>query len=318
MRCSGILFNIGRCVEEIREKNATGSVIGIFSTSLYIGYQKGNILLIYAGDYGYIPFGAQIKKEELDRLKTVICLGMQVCVRQADMIFDANEAVLEMKGTWFMDDGVKNDGKGDVKGTKTYDISGEAWKRARAFLAEDTVTDGLGGMVRCIEMICTDAGVPCTCKDKIFCRYAAPWIKGLADSRHVPDRNRMERCISHLLGLGIGLTPSGDDFLTGFCYGILRLGNMNLLYKKDLQECIIRLGPVKTTPISNAYVRASAMGQYYQVLENALDALCGREDVYRAFGSLLRVGNSSGREMGLGLLFSAFLSAEGQLNKGGA
>lgn len=103
-----------------------------------------------------------------------------------------------------------------------------------------------------------------------------------------------------LLGLGTGLTPSLDDYLSALCTLLIwtrEAWDMPECGAQLLSRGIKALAPAKTSRISAAYLLASASGQRSERLE---DALAAPESVAAA-RALLDVGAGSGGDMLAGL-----------------
>ncbi len=115
--------------------------------------------------------------------------------------------------------------------------------------------------------------------------------------------------LDSLLGLGQGLTPSGDDMTGGFLLALRLLGD-TARHDMAAREAL-RRAPDRTNRISLAYLRAAAQGHASSVLHEALNALCRNApelpDVLRG---LDRMGHSSGWDALLGSLpvFAAALN----------
>jgi hypothetical protein len=114
--------------------------------------------------------------------------------------------------------------------------------------------------------------------------------------------------IGALIGLGTGLTPSGDDLLTGYMAGLWctskgRSERLNFL--SNLGEVVIRLAK-GTNDISRTYLYHAARGQVSSRLFNLADAICTGSDpqqVRDCARSAMRAGHTSGMDTVTGLLF---------------
>jgi len=106
---------------------------------------------------------------------------------------------------------------------------------------------------------------------------------------------------TRLLGLGSGLTPSGDDVLAGYLAGAAAYG----LAVDELRAFVCAEAPRRTTTLSAALLRHAAAGEAIpQVcrLLLALDDGMGTDD---ALAGLLRVGHTSGAALAAGVLGAA-------------
>ena len=120
-----------------------------------------------------------------------------------------------------------------------------------------------------------------------------------------------ENGVRALLGLGPGLTPSGDDALAGMLLALhaLRLDDQCAC----LDGVVARLAPEATNAISRAHLRAAASGQGAAPVHAAIHALMeggGRLDL--AAAALSQIGHSSGWDTftGIVLTLSAWLDAQ--------
>ena len=97
-----------------------------------------------------------------------------------------------------------------------------------------------------------------------------------------------------LLGLGPGLTPSGDDLLAGALIACRRLrkGGRDLLPRK----LFFKLVAERTTPISHAHLAAAFDGYGSAPLHDLLDAVIAadRLAIELALDAVAKIGHSSG------------------------
>ncbi|MFQ5827826.1 MAG: DUF2877 domain-containing protein [Candidatus Methylomirabilia bacterium] len=146
-------------------------------------------------------------------------------------------------------------------------------------------------------------GKPCA---TIWSVLATPRIGQLVDAWRQRDLSQATRAASELVGLGPGLTPSGDDFLGG-CLALLALGSST----REEQERVARLGDAildvartRTNVISYTMLKDSARGRPAERVRELIAALLtsapanAREPALR----LLRCGSSSGTDSALGVL----------------
>jgi hypothetical protein len=106
-----------------------------------------------------------------------------------------------------------------------------------------------------------------------------------------------------LVGLGCGLTPSGDDFLCGFvtaghCHSdrvhLPFLGEM----KRQVLDCL-----AGTNAISATLLRCAAEGKISGALHDLAQALQGGRDLAGALARLCAFGHSSGMDIATGFLY---------------
>lgn len=123
-----------------------------------------------------------------------------------------------------------------------------------------------------------------------------------AESRDKPihmkvnDRQAAGRMIGlvGLVGLGAGLTPSGDDCLGGMMIALHAVSGSALA--RDLWARIEPVATTDTSPISMAHLAAAAEGLGCAAVHDLVDALLAGDNrqLQYAFEHLLTVGHSSG------------------------
>lgn len=104
--------------------------------------------------------------------------------------------------------------------------------------------------------------------------------------------NALEDEAATLIGLGPGLTPSGDDYLGGVLIALHQLER-----KPQAQGLWRWLEPrlARTSAISAAHLAAAAAGEGHEALHRCLDALCTEApDWAGALDQLGKVGHVSG------------------------
>lgn len=113
--------------------------------------------------------------------------------------------------------------------------------------------------------------------------------------------------VTALLGLGSGLTPSGDDLLVGYMAGLICRAGRN----QDRNKFISDLGRTltdlsfKTTDISRTYLFHATNGQFSKNLTRLAEAICTGIDpdqLVEIALAAMRMGHSSGMDAVTGLL----------------
>jgi hypothetical protein len=121
------------------------------------------------------------------------------------------------------------------------------------------------------------------------------------------DLQAFEAAALRVLGLGPGLTPSGDDFLGGLLFTLRHApvpawrGRMAAVHAR-----LLAAAATATNPISAALLQDLLHGRSYRALHELLQALhdgCPA-DVERAAQALLGVGATSGADMLAGVLLA--------------
>lgn len=113
--------------------------------------------------------------------------------------------------------------------------------------------------------------------------------------------------LSRLLGLGSGLTPSGDDFLCGVLAG-LRLAGINDCEFDKTMKSEIKEHLDDTIDISATFLSCAIAGQY-SLAVNRLYNMAGINEIFSDFSA---IGHSSGMDTLCGVLYA--LELAGQMN----
>jgi len=106
------------------------------------------------------------------------------------------------------------------------------------------------------------------------------------------------------LGLGAGLTPSGDDLVIGLMLALNRWGKLlkPALEIEELNRCVVQMAYSRTTTLSANLIECATLGQADERLVSALDGLLsGQPGLDICAANLLTWGNSSGCDALVGM-----------------
>ena len=140
-------------------------------------------------------------------------------------------------------------------------------------------------------------------------RKALPMLRLLMQATGARNRAAVERAACGLLGLGPGLTPSGDDVLAGFISVMVLLSSRLSVDEQSYEDValwIAALAPSRTTQLSATLLHYAAHGEVAESLGDVLIALASpveaAEAVMQAARGLLQFGATSGGDTLLGVL----------------
>lgn len=126
--------------------------------------------------------------------------------------------------------------------------------------------------------------------------------------------NRMSDALQHavgLIGLGPGLTPSGDDFLVGLLT-ISNMRNTPCSLPTYFFEEIAHAAKIATNEISYMMVKKAAVGKVREsiicLLHSLLDGT--QEELILSLDKVVSIGSSSGTDIALGLICGLELNIE--------
>ncbi len=114
--------------------------------------------------------------------------------------------------------------------------------------------------------------------------------------------------LMNMMGLGMGLTPSGDDFLLGLCAAFHANQHPDLSF---LIQHLNQEASERTTEISQHFLQAAAQGWFSQSLIafNALNHTATRFCVQKACHAVLNKGATSGLDTLLGYMTGLSLTS---------
>jgi hypothetical protein len=120
------------------------------------------------------------------------------------------------------------------------------------------------------------------------------------------SRSLHEQAPVDLLGLGPGLTPSGDDLLCGALVALHAIRKVDA--SRDLAAAIGRAAPSATSPLSRAFLQAAAEGHGYEALHTMILALLENRIFACDLKALSRIGHTSGWDAlaGAAIVLQAF------------
>lgn len=173
------------------------------------------------------------------------------------------------------------------------DVAGEAqWMQLKqalpGFLKSSPPAEGMYLLLRGRSEF---APVGVLCDVHAALASLAQWLSGAAGDEALPA------CLRQLVGFGIGLTPSADDFLLGVLLGLQ--WQHSPLYDA-LAAALPALLP-RTTAISAAMLENGCAGRYGEQLLALLAADAGQ--LQQALQRVADYGHSSGHDMLCGLAF---------------
>jgi hypothetical protein len=177
---------------------------------------------------------------------------------------------------------------------KGVDVATARWGRRAA--ATRTIAQGRASAGGFSALLC--AGLP---EDDLgIVEVAGPIVAGLTVALGAGDRSGAAKVAARLIGLGPGLTPSGDDVLVGIEAALHALAHPSAgflaLAMADVDE--------RTTDVAATLLRHAAAGEFAERLHTLLAALLGRDDktIPAAIDRAVAWGATSGTDCLLGVL----------------
>jgi hypothetical protein len=123
----------------------------------------------------------------------------------------------------------------------------------------------------------------------------------------------LAQALGDFLGLGPGLTPSGDDFVMGFLLALNRWGKVLFpgLDPAPLNKALENLAVIKTTALSASLIACAAQGQADERLIRAFDGIfTGKPDPGTCADLLSGWGSSSGLDTLAGFIIGHLIGGK--------
>lgn len=137
-----------------------------------------------------------------------------------------------------------------------------------------------------------------------FSRKIGPSVLRLINAVEKFDDEGAFRAAEEMIGLGPGVTPSGDDILIGFLGGVWSTAGKDrkkLTFIRSFGNAIMQLAD-RTSEISRTYLYHAGRGRFSSSLSNLAQAMAAGEDIKSTAKFALQVGHSSGADSVTGLL----------------
>lgn len=135
-------------------------------------------------------------------------------------------------------------------------------------------------------------------EDLLSCRI----VEILKKNRECLENNRWEACAETLcrfIGLGIGLTPSGDDFLCGVLAGLTLEQRGQKAFACELRrEIMNNLG--RTNEISQTFLKCAAADEYSEAVQ-----MIFKGNTSQALKEMRKIGHSSGMDTLCGIIYAS-------------
>ena len=273
------------------------TVIAVHSQSVYMRGSDDRLLLLCPDSYGSVPFGASMAEFLSMRQIREFKEGEQVVLDHRELTF-SDSTVIEIKPI--------------IPRRVQVNLAKSLPDRSALDFCAHYVRDRASrrGMAPSLPaFLCI--GTPFDYANA-YALSAAAEADRLEAGFERCDEALLYASVKKFIGLGYGLTPSGDDFVCGMAYAFHGAGDVS----SDSVTCIQMLNRVvpecfeRTNEVSREYLRCALDGEHFEVVDNVLGCLLGRsdrEELKRAIDKLLSVGASSGSDILCGILFALYL-----------
>ena len=284
------VLECGAIAERLLALDSTGTVRAVFERSFYLEFRGDQYVCVGGSDIGPGPLNVLLQP---------------LFVGRTGVLWPSLNDLAEIKGEqlWL--------------GRRPFACSLRAGRASQvgepAQWNHDTVCVGLKGFERLAPRLETGEGLFGLCREQPDVRSLSSIERhALVSTLHIAETiaasvvgtrdNFQIDLISRLLGLGPGLTPSGDDFLAGALIALRFLRLNDAL--GSLWSIIASVMDERTHPISRSHLRAAAQGYCAPSVEAALRCLTEGDllNLPAAVNGVTKLGHTSGWDILTGIV----------------
>lgn len=154
-------------------------------------------------------------------------------------------------------------------------------------------------------------------RETIYSKFIKDGLQTLESSYLNNDKNSMAAAIDSFVGLGSGLTPSGDDFICGLFSVLFYYQSFTSLEDgliRDVGLRVIEYARSRTTIVAYNMLRSCLTGELPEHVHNFMNSILTREDenIFELFDRVLQIGSTSGSDMAAGMLYCFNLIEKGR------
>ena len=276
-----------KILEELKEE---GEVHSIFDTSINILTPSSNLLTLIAKSKELYRNPISIVIDDNNFNKWKLRVGEKVLYKDSFILFSESNIRIDTTNKIIWDSSFRYLGP-----LNTPDTICKNLKTLKFFILTMKWDKGMLPLV--VEGL----------KPNPYTQRLKPFIENLLnqDENNSSAKNYIS-LVRASIGLGDGLTPSGDDFLSGFIV-ILYYFNKYLKqesYIEDFTREIVELIEKKTNILSATFLKLAVEGETFFLLREVIKDLLTRKSFdISHLKSLMEFGGSSGASILAGLLF---------------
>lgn len=269
----------------------TGRVFGVYRDAIYLGGSSGNVVVLTTACAPLVPCGielaisADLGKVGAQEGDAVIGQGFLLSVPASGLTIDVHLA-----RTW----------PSRLPSWADFTLGRDSARRldvARDLAAGLAPSDGLGPFLR---RPTSQVRRGETRSDGLY----AAMTQRIAKLRKAESRADLPGAVAaatSLVGLGVGLTPSGDDFLVGLLAG-LQAGHHPM--RRGIADGILGSVAGRTTQVSQHFLQCAGLGHFSESIHKLLRAVARGPigAVHASVDRILGSGATSGFDLLVGIV----------------
>ncbi len=269
------------CADAFRQSSIEGRITGLYQHAVNWQDMAGRLFCLVDSRMGSVPFGISVDVPEgFSFLDCGLQTGDAVAVTTVALNFGDGVFSLDLSGATVQP-------APGIRLLKTADSIHEAMSILQSSVSKGGLFDYVIGNA--------------TSRDcDPFMEAISKRLNTLRSGFRIGPQDEVIDAARGLVGLGMGLTPSGDDVLVGLLAGMSSLGNENAL--KMITTALSGQVKGRTTDVGAAYLENAMEGRFSERLTDYVNAVVEGGNILRATERLLAFGASSGQDCAVGVL----------------
>jgi len=275
----------------------SGTVHSVFRQACNLWLEPGTLLTLLPCQKGNIPHGIRLDTSSHSVFPQVLRVGQPVACRGGILRIDGDDYSIDLRNArhWHVDLQTTQIDCRRSAHTQAWAI---AWSELHTYHQKSDLS-------RIMEGFSSSEGS--SAASEVLLQQSAHAVPALLQATRNFQFEDARTSIRLLIGLGPGLTPSGDDFLVGYVAGLWCTAGTNPSRMRFLMALGSELSEASrnTNEISRAYLRSAVKGHVSEALAKLaqqLNQANNMSSVRAATQAALQVGHTSGSDGVLGML----------------
>ncbi len=297
--------SVGYRVKDLLKDRAAGRLYSVHANAAYCSIPMRPLLLIHCSELGGIPFGVGADMRTGYLKEIGLGRGMKIDISDSSLFIPAVNFGIDLCGAtvWHP--------AGNSPDNFSRSRVEDSLDHALHEVARRGSEHGLGELASVFNDLFRDKVKRCEGLN-LLCRACVEPLRQLVAGIRRQDLPLVENSLSSLIGLGIGLTPSMDDVITGLISTLHRLGDRlpgGFPWVSTIGERICFLSSSRTTLVSRNHLLFASCGDRFEILDDLINSLLSssKEDLNDKIGKLVSCGATSGTELAIGVLLGVKL-----------
>lgn len=281
-------------------RHFNGTVHSVFRQACNLWLEADTLLTLLPCQTGNLPHGIRLNTFSHSVFLHGLRVGQPVACRGGILRINGPDFSVDLRPAWPWHIDLKGL-RIDLCGPTQAQSWAVAWSELKMHCHKHGMSENLGAL------FLSEGRLAMSAVSEILLQQSASTISLLLQAT---CRLRLREAIismRSLIGLGYGLTPSGDDFLVGYLTGLWCTAGANPSRMRFLQALGSELSEASrnTNEISGAYLRSAAKGHVSEPMAKLAQQL-SRADTMSSVRAVtqtaLQVGHTSGSDGLLGML----------------